>query len=174
MVSFKQVWAIQPTGKMLICREIALVICVIICLCSSYSQNKLDPTNFRQPQSIDTKCTITSQGLAINVTCTCKESIGVTGYQVIFQQQNFHRFFKLFVHTGSCSSALVHNTEESGTYRVSVFPVRQHEGIMNSFVSFFQEVVVSNFNPPTTATAASDDNFPVISTIEIIIIIAIS
>ena len=47
------------------------------------------------------------------------------------------------MHSGSCSSVVVHQVEESGTYSVLVFSIRQHRGIIDSFVSFFEEVVVN-------------------------------
>lgn len=97
-----------------------------------------------------------SQSLTITLTCACKLGIGVTGFQVIFQKINEHNYqslFKVFVYSGSCSSAMVHQVEESGTYGVTVFPIRQQRGIIGSYVSFFQEVVVSNNSYLQTSTA---------------------
>lgn len=131
-----------------------------------YFQIDSDPTNFRQPLSIDTDCSMDTEGVAIKVTCRCREGISVTGYQVIFQRndpRNAGSLFKVSVYTGSCSNTVVHRVEGSGTYGVSVFPIRGNQGIVTSYVSFFQEILVGNTSSPSTTSTTANSNFKAIS-----------
>ena len=92
----------------------------------------------------------------ITVQCTYSDS-QATGFQVIVQQiSDSSQVHKLYVEQTTHTTATV-EVEETGVYQVSIFPLREGTGILDSNVEFMEQVTILNLVPtePTDVTTES-------------------
>ena len=100
-------------------------------------------------------CTIRKDPVSITVQCTYSPNSQATGFQVIAQQiSNSSQVHRLYVEQTTHTTATV-EVEETGVYQVSIFPLREGTGILDSNVEYTQQVSVveATTEPPTTLAA---------------------
>ena len=91
-------------------------------------------------------CHITTSQLVINVECGYLQDSTAIGFQVIAQpgvQERVHRLYVNQTLPGQTSASV--EVEESGEHLVSVFPIKEKEGITDSNVEYREVVMVESF-----------------------------
>ena len=96
--------------------------------------------------------------------CTYPNGSLATGFQVIAQQiSDSSRVHKLYVEQTTHTTAIV-EVEETGVYQVSIFPLREGTGILDSNVEYIEQVTVAEVTfaevttePPTTIIIATTE-----------------
>ena len=125
-------------------------------MCILLLHNYIGPTF--QPSVMDIEsCAVSTVFSIITVECTYSSNSLATGFQVIAQQiSNSSQVHKLYVEQTTHTTATV-EVEETGVYQVSIFPLREGTGILDSNVEYTQQVsfVEATTEPPTIATLAA-------------------
>ena len=91
--------------------------------------------------------------------CTYPNGSLATGFQVIAQQiSDSSQVHKLYVEQTTHTTATV-EVEETGVYQVSIFPLREGTGILDSNVEYIEQVTVAEVTtePPTTIIIATTE-----------------
>ena len=102
-------------------------------------------------------CAVSDNVEVIVMDCTYPTNSQASGFQVIAQQiSNSSQVHKLYVEQTTHTTAIV-EVEETGVYQVSIFPLRQGTGILDSYVEYTKQVSVveATTEPPTTLAATS-------------------
>ena len=110
--------------------------------------------SFLQPEYTYLEGCIIEDLRGITVQCTYPTNSQVTGFQVIVQQiSDSSQVHKLYVEQTTHTTATV-EVEGIGVYQVSIFPLREGTGILDSNVEYTQQVMVSDIVPaqPTNET----------------------
>lgn len=77
------------------------------------------------------------------VGCTYPSNSTATGFQLIAQPSNSSRVHKLSVtQTRDRQSPATIQVDESGTYQVTIFPIREGTGILYTNVEYTEKVVL--------------------------------
>ena len=92
-------------------------------------------------------CAVRTVATVITVECIYSSNSLATGFQVIAQQiSNSSQVHKLYVEQTTHTTATI-EVEETGVYQVSIFPLREGTGILDSNVEYTQQVSVTMHMP---------------------------
>ncbi len=108
-----------------------------------------------QPTELPHICDIYSTFAQISAECSFDDSTA-TGFQMIAQLSNYsevHRLYASKTIDRQTSASVV--VEESGLYRVTIFPIREGTGITNSSVEFITQLAVSDTTTGSALTTES-------------------
>ena len=92
-------------------------------------------------------CSVETLSLLIRVKCAYPGDSGaiVTGFQVIAQPADFDQLGSLYAgHTLECQTSAIVEVEQNGVFLMSVIPVLEETGIVNSSVEYSEVVVVED------------------------------
>ena len=90
-------------------------------------------------------CSVSIDRFSIEAQCTYPSNSPATGFQMIAGSSDH----KLYVEQTTHTTATV-EVEETGVYQVSIFPLREGTGILDSNVEYTQQVTISNLVPTVT------------------------
>ncbi len=107
----------------------------------------LDP--FQVLPALLESCRISASGSVISAECAYRNSTA-TGFLVIVKPSNSSNVHEIYTSktTDRQTTASV-EVEESGLYRVAIFPIRGGRGILDSHVEYWEQMMVD----PTTAAS---------------------
>ena len=100
-------------------------------------------------------CSVSIDQFSIEAQCTYPSNSPATGFQMIAHLTGSSDH-KLYVEQTTHTTATV-EVEETGVYQVSIFPLREGTGILDSNVEFMEQVTILNLVPtePTDVTTES-------------------